>query len=153
MFKLRQEILVYFGINCNQCKKEKSVHKLSPKELVYMGFNAYNVKKLEIKVCEKCYEEVKQTMINTEQGAAQWEVERKRNDSNRTELSNVKLNSYEENLEGTKLAVFYMDKGNVIINGSNWDLNGFLLKKNVVKVVFTQGTSKEHDSYHVFYKD
>ncbi|MFJ7954193.1 hypothetical protein ACIQZG_22075 [Lysinibacillus sp. NPDC096418] len=76
-----------------------------------------------------------------------------KNDSNKTELSNIKLNSYEENLEGTKLAVFYNDKGNVIIDGSNWDLNGFLHKKNVVKVVFAQGTSKGHDSYHVFYKD
>lgn len=43
MFNLWQEILVYFGINCYQYKK-KSVHKLTPKELVFMGFNAYNEK-------------------------------------------------------------------------------------------------------------
>lgn len=83
MFNLGEELLVYFGINCYQCKKEKSVHKLTPKELIYTGFNAYNVKKLEIQVCGKCYEEVKQTVSKTEQGAAQWqekiERERKRN--------------------------------------------------------------------------
>lgn len=76
-----------------------------------------------------------------------------KNDSDRNELSNGKLNSYEENLEGTKLAVFYMDTKYLIIGDTNWTLNGFLLKKNVVKVVFMQGISKEHDSYHVFYKD
>jgi len=52
-----------------------------------------------------------------------------------------------------KLAVFYMDKAYVTIDGISWPLNTFLTKKNVVKVLFTQGICKEHDSYHVFYKE
>lgn len=61
---------------------------------------------------------------------------------------------YEQQLNTSeKLAVFYMDKQCTQIDGSGWSLNGFLQKKNVTKVLFMQGKTKEHDSYHVFYKD
>ncbi|KEK10200.1 hypothetical protein EP18_14175 [Lysinibacillus sphaericus] len=72
-----REILVFRGINCFHCKNENAVNKLTPKELVFTGYNAYNVEKLDIRVCEICYEEVKQTVLETEQGAAQWDEDRK----------------------------------------------------------------------------
>lgn len=60
---------------------------------------------------------------------------------------------YEQQLNnGEKLAVFYMDKQYTQILGSSWSLNGFLEKKNVTKVIFMQGKTKDQDSYHVFYK-
>lgn len=60
---------------------------------------------------------------------------------------------YEQQLNnGEKLAVFYMDKQHTQICGSSWSLNGFLEKKNVTKVIFMQGKTKDQDSYHVFYK-
>ncbi len=76
-----------------------------------------------------------------------------KNDTKKNELSSVSLNSYEEYTEGTKLAVFYMDKSHTNIGSLGYTLNDFLLEKVIVKVIFTQGTSKDHDSYHVFYKE
>ncbi|TBV85486.1 hypothetical protein [Lysinibacillus sp. OL1] len=108
MINLGQELLVYFGINCYQCKKEKSVHKLTPKELIYMGFNAYNVKNLEIQVCEKCYEEVIQIVSKTEQGATQWQeiIEQEQKTKNTSEIQPlIGLKEFSEMLGWSKQAL------------------------------------------------
>lgn len=52
-----------------------------------------------------------------------------------------------------KLIIFY--NGTTNLRGGGWNLNDFLNHENhsIQEVVFMQGYNKEHDSYHIWYKE
>jgi hypothetical protein len=57
-------------------------------ELSYIGYNAYNVSKLDISVCEFCYEEVQQKVDKVEHFAALWVRQRNAERKHTNTLSN-----------------------------------------------------------------
>lgn len=72
-------------------------------------------------------------------------------DSNKPKTSQTYSKSFGE--QSTKLVVFY--NGQAQIKNCSWSINGFLNheKNSIQEVIFMQGYSREHDSFHVWYKE